>query len=146
MIMEQKNYHCSIAANITPDQAYAGIANVAGWWAKSFKGKALNTGDTFTVQFGKTSVAFEIIEAMQGKKVVWKVTDCYLDWLHDKTEWMGTEIVWEITATDGVTKIDMTHVGLTPVVECYNDCRKGWDGHITGSLLKLVTEGVGKPE
>ena len=146
MIMEQKNYHCSIAANITPEQAYSGIANVAGWWAKNFKGKALNLGDIFTVQFGETNVTFEIIEAIPGKKVVWKVTDCYLHWLNDKTEWNGTTIVWEITTANGMTKIDMTHVGLTPVVECYNDCKKGWDGHITGSLFKLVTEGFGKPE
>jgi hypothetical protein len=106
---------------MTPDEAYAKIANVGGWWAKRFKGKALNMNDTFTVEFGETKVAFEITEAMPGKKVVWKVTDCYLHWLNDKTEWKGTTIVWDITATNGTTKIDMTHVGLKPGIECYND-------------------------
>ena len=144
--MEQTNYHCGISAPISPDQAYANIANVAGWWTKSFQGKALATGDTFTVVFGKTNVAFEIIEANPGHKVVWKVTDCYLDWLTDKAEWKDTTIVWELTPENGGTKIDMTHVGLKPGIECYEDCKKGWDGYIAGSLFKLVTEGAGRPD
>jgi len=144
--MEQKNYHNSIQVNASAADAYAQIANVAGWWAKSFKGKASKTGDTFNVQFGDTRVDFEITEAIPGKKVVWKVTDCYLPWLNDKTEWNNTEVAWNIGTANGKTTIDMTHVGLQPGVECYEACKKGWDGHISDSLFRLVTEGVGKPQ
>ena len=144
--MEQSNYQCSITAPVTPQQAYEGIANVAGWWAKNFRGSALNTGDTFTVQFGKTNVTFEITEAVPGKKVIWKVTDCYLDWLNDKTEWNNTSVLWEITSSNGTSKIDMTHIGLKPKMECYNDCKEGWNGHITNSLSRLLTTGAGAPE
>jgi len=143
--MEKHNYHSNITANVTPQQAYANIANVGGWWAKSFKGSALKEGDTFTVTFGTTSVAFCISEAVPGKKVVWHVTDCYLPWLNDKTEWTNTDIVWELTAQDNATKIDMTHVGLVPGVECYEMCDKGWNGHIYDSLQQLLTKGTGKP-
>jgi hypothetical protein len=144
--MEQQNYHCSIAANITPKQAYANIANVGAWWTKSFKGKALHVGDTFTVQFGETRVDFEITEAVADKKISWKVTDCNLHWLNDKKEWKDTEIVWEISSTNDHTKIDMTHVGLKPGIECYESCRKGWNQYVSDSLFKLVTSGVGKPD
>ena len=144
--MEQKNYHSSIAAKVSPREAFANIANVAGWWTKSFKGKAQNVGDTFTVEFGKTNVAFEITEAIPDKKIVWHVTDCYLDWLKDKTEWKGTDISWEVVPQNNATRIDMTHVGLVPGIECYESCQKGWNQYVTQSLFKLVTDGKGEPD
>ena len=144
--MKQENYHCSFTADVTADQAHANIANVGGWWKRTFRGSALKAGDTFDLDFGETKVAFEITEAVPGKKSVWRVTDCYLHWLKDTKEWKGTEVVWDIASTNGTTKIDMTHIGITPEVECFEDCKKGWDGYIKGSLFKLVTEGVGKPD
>ena len=144
--MEQKNYHNSITAAVTPAQAFAGIANVGAWWAKSFKGRAMNPGDKFTVQFGETKVDFEITEAIPEKRVVWHVTDCYLPWLNNKTEWTGTSVEWDISSNAGATQIDMTHIGLFPGVECYEDCKTGWNGHITGSLHNLLTKGAGQPQ
>ena len=144
--MEQQNYHCSIQVHTTPQAAYQNIANVSGWWAKDFQGSAFNLGDTFKVTFGTTYVVFEIAEAVPGKKIVWQVRDCYLAWLNNKTEWTGTQVVWTITSIGETAKIDMTHVGLTPQVECYNDCKKGWDGHITQSLFNLASKGLGQPE
>ena len=143
--MEQNNYHSSITVNVPAAEAYAGIANVSGWWAKSFKGSALHTGDKFRVEFGTTSVDFEIAEAIPGKKCVWHVSDCHLPWLKDQNEWTGTEVLWELTPQGNATRIDMTHIGLVPEVECYEACEKGWNGHVTGSLLKLLNEGVGEP-
>ena len=123
--MEQANYHSSITTNVTPKDAFANIANVSGWWAKNFNGSAQQAGDTFDVRFGETTVDFAITEAIPEQKIVWKVTNCHLPWLKDKTEWTGTEIVWEIAPQDNATRIDMTHVGLVPAVECYEACEKG---------------------
>ena len=39
----------------------------------------------------------------------------------------------------------MTHVGLTPDKECYEDCNKGWSFYVGESLRKLITEGKGLP-
>ena len=144
--MEQNNYHSSITAPISPAEAFDNIARVDAWWAKSFKGKATEVGDTFRVQFGTTTVDFEISEAIPGKKVVWKVTDCYLPWLNDKAEWTGTNVDWEITPEGTATKIDMTHVGLFPGVECYEACNAGWNEHILGSLNNLINKGEGQPQ
>ncbi len=143
--MEQTNYHSSITTNVTPKEAFANIANVSGWWAKNFNGSAQQTGDTFNVRFGETTVDFKITEAVPGQKIVWHVTDCHLPWLKDKTEWNGTEIVWEIAPQGNATRIDMTHVGLVPEVECYETCEKGWNQHVTHSLAKLLSEGTGTP-
>ena len=144
--MEQNNYHSSITAGITPDEAYAHIANVQGWWARNFTGNASATGDTFTVRFGDTYVEFEIRDAKPGQSVNWYVTGCHLPWLTDKTEWNGTTVNWVITPDAGGVRIDMTHIGLVPEVECFEACQKGWDGHVNGSLHNLMTEGKGQPQ
>jgi len=40
--MEQQNYQGSIAADITPEEAFEGIAQVNGWWAKILKAAPKN--------------------------------------------------------------------------------------------------------
>ena len=77
---------------------------------------------------------------------MWQVTDCNLDRLHDKKEWNGTTVVWDISSDDGgTTRVHMTHVGLVPGVECYDECKRGWDFCVGKSLQKLLAEGTGLP-
>jgi hypothetical protein len=144
--MKKQDYNATISVNATPKETYEKIAKVGDWWAKNFTGKALNENDTFKVRFGETFVDFKITEAIPGKKIVWYVTDCHLDWITDKKEWKDTKVVWEISAKNNATQIKMTHVGLTPEVECYNDCEVGWNGHVKGSLVKFLTENKGQPQ
>ena len=143
--MEQTNYHTGITTSASASAAFAAIANVSGWWAKNFRGNAQKTGDIFTVEFGETNVTFEITEVDPDRKIVWTVTGCNLHWQQDKTEWNGTRIVWEIIPENSDTKVEMTHIGLAPQVECYETCEKGWNHHIKDSLFKLVNEGMGMP-
>ena len=145
-LTEQKNYHSSITANISAEEAYVKISKVNNWWALNFEGSAQKKGDVFTVRFGDTFVTFKIAVAIPGRKFTWYAMDCLLPWLNDKTEWTGTEIVFEISRENNATKIDMTHIGLTPEVECYDQCEKGWDHFIKESLFKFVTEGTGLPQ
>jgi hypothetical protein len=144
--MANKNYTAIISVNATPKVAFEKIAKVDGWWAKKFSGKALNENDTFKVRFGETFVDFKITEAIPGKKIVWHVTDCNLHWINNKKEWRDTQVVWKLTPENGRTQIKMTHEGLVPGVECYNDCETGWNGHVKGSLVAFINENKGRPE
>lgn len=140
--MENKNYHRTITVNASATEAMKKISEVNCWWKKDFSGSAEKLNDIFTVPFGEPSfVDFVVSEIIPGKKAVWKVTDCYLPWFNDKKEWNNTEVVFELSEADGKTQIDFTHVGLVPEVECYNVCEKGWDGHVTESLVKFINEG-----
>src|SRR5260370_35543280 len=58
-----------------------------------------------------------------GKKVVWHVLGSHINFVKDKTEWKGTDIVFEITKKDDKTELRFTHVGLVPAFECYGDCQ-----------------------
>jgi hypothetical protein len=143
--MKQQDYQCSITANVTAEEAFEGINNVSAWWAKHFEGYSESLHDVFTVRFGETFVKFEITGLIPNQRVVWFVSDCNLHWIKNKTEWTGTSIIWEITETGDTTRIDMTHRGLLPEVECFKDCQAGWNDHIKNSLSKYLTEKVGMP-
>ena len=143
LAMTPQDYQSTISANISPKDAYDKIARVSEWWNKAATGHAQKVGDTFKVDFGQTWVEFKIVEAIPDKKIVWLVTDCHLHWLKDKTEWTDTKVVWEIETANGTTNVTMTHVGLTPAVECYGGCETGWNFYVGKSLLQLFTEDRG---
>jgi hypothetical protein len=144
--MQQQDYQRTITANIPPGQAFDRICRVPEWWTQGFTGRAQGLGDTFTVRFGETFVDFRISELVRGKKIVWQVSDSNLHWVKDKKEWNGTEVVWEISSANGTTTLQMMHRGLVPGVECYERCKSGWDFCVGDSLLKLLTEGEGRPD
>jgi len=143
--MEQQDYTCRIEAGITAQEAFQGINEVSLWWATNFEGNSKQINDVFTVHFGETFGTFRIIELVPDKKIVWLCEDCYLDLLKNKQEWKGHKIVWEISAKKAATEIFMTHVGLVPGIECYNDCVKGWDFYLKESLQGFLTRQKGAP-
>lgn len=141
----EEDYKTSITVTVSCDKALAAIANVPGWWANNFKGSAASAGDRFTVRFGETFVDFEIAHPT-AHEVTWKVTDCNLHWQDEKKEWKGTHIIWQVNDTGEGTRIDMTHIGLLPTVQCYADCKKGWTENINKSLLHFINNGKGNPQ
>ena len=144
--MNQQNYECSIAAEFTPGEAFEGVNRVNEWWVKNVEGSSEKLNDVFTVRFsGEVFVTFEVTESIPGEKIAWHVTDCYLPWLKDKTEWNGTSVIFEISPSGDETRVTMTHMGLVPGIECYDGCEAGWNQYFKGSLFKLLTEHAGVP-
>lgn len=145
--MQPKDYQCRISSPVSAEEAFDGIGAVPAWWAIHTEGYTRCLHDVFTVRFDKdkTYVTFEITELVPNRRVVWLVTDCNLHWIGNKTEWTGTSIVWEITPGDDGVRIDMTHHGLVPEAECFQDCQAGWNDHLKNSLKKYLTEHVGMP-
>ena len=139
------DYRCEITAPVTAKDAFEKIARVSDWWAKNVEGHTQHLNDVFTIRWGETFVTFRITEFVPNAKIVWAVTDCYLGWLVDKTEWTGTKAVFELSETDQATTIHFAHEGLLPAVECYESCVKGWDQYVKGSLLQLLTGNPGQP-
>jgi hypothetical protein len=81
----------------------------------------------------------------QVRQVVWHVSDSQINFVKDKSEWKGTDIVFEISKKDGKTALRFTHVGLVPAIECYGDCSGAWGFLINESLRSLITAGKGQP-
>jgi len=87
----------------------------------------------------------KITELVPGKKVVWHVLDSRLNFVKDKTEWNGTDIVFDIAKKDDKTELRFTHVGLVPALACYGDCSDAWGYYIKDRLKRLITTGKGQP-
>ena len=152
--MTKQDYRLSMSAPVSASDAYDKIARVSEWWVKDFQGSARNSGDTFTVRFGgpfvdfkiTEFVDFKITEAVPGSKVVWHVTNCFLPWLKDKTEWNDTDVVFEVSAGQSETTVTMTHEGLVPEVECFESCVQGWNQYFGQSFRQFLNDGCGMPQ
>lgn len=144
--MTGPDYSSSITANITAQEATERINRVADWWTSNFTGALRRVGDAFTVRFGETFVDFLVVELVPARRIVWQVTDCNLHFIVDKKEWKDTSVVFEISSNGALTTVTMTHAGLVPAAECYENCRTGWNFYITQSLQKLLTENQGIPD
>lgn len=144
--MNTSDFNTTLLVGQTPKEAFDAINNVRAWWTENTEGSSQKNGDEFTVRFGDVHVSTQkIVEIIPDKKIVWLVTDSKLNFLKDKQEWTNTKISFEITNSDNKTRINFTHIGLVPNIECYHNCTKGWDQYINGSLFKLLTEGKGAP-
>ncbi len=62
-----------------------------------------------------------------------------------KDEWAGTEIVFRLSP-QGVAgmRLDFEHIGLMPVLECYDMCASSWQ-YCLGSLRQFVETSRGTP-
>lgn len=138
--MTTQDYHKSITTTVSAEEAFAKISSVTSWWTPNIKGSAEHLNDVFTMWVGdRTTVTLQVVEVVPHRKWVWLVTDCQLLWLKDPTEWKNTHIVFEISEENQQTRIDMTHVGLVPGVECYNVCEPGWNRHLKTLAAWLET-------
>lgn len=144
--MKSKDYTTSFTVDQSPEEAFAAINNVRGWWSENIEGGTETLGDEFTYRHQDVHrCTIKVIESIPGKKVVWSVLDNYFNFTEDKTEWKGTKIVFEIKEKGGKTAIRLTHVGLVPEYECFDVCSDAWGTYIRGSLRNLITTGKGQP-
>jgi hypothetical protein len=145
--MNASDYQHRFIVQATPEQVFEAITRVSEWWTINTDGKSQAVGDEFTVQFGDVHLTRQrVTEALAGKRIVWHVTESLLPWLKDLEEWKGNELVFEISATDKGTQLTFTHIDLTPQVECFAQCEKGWNFFLGESLFRLITEGAGLPD
>ena len=136
--MSDQNYTTAFLADQTPEEAFAAINNVRGWWSGEIEGDTDKLGAEFTYRVPDIHYSKQkITEFIPGKKVVWLVLDADLTFVEDKSEWKGTEITFEISKKGDKTEVRFTHIGLVPAYECYSDCSNAWGSLINGSLRKL---------
>lgn len=100
----------------TPEQAYAAINNVRGWWSGNIEGSTDQLGAEFAYRY-----------------------------VADPREWIGSEIRFELEPVENGTRVRFTHLGLVPDFECYENCSSAWGFYINTSLRDLIADGRGAP-
>ena len=144
--MTNRNFTTAFTVDQTPEAAFAAINNVRGWWSEEIQGRTDKSGEDFDYHYSDLHrCKIKVTELVPGKKVAWRVLDNYFSFTEDKTEWTGTEMIFDISGKDGKTEVRFTHQGLVPDYECYDACSDGWRTYINGSLRSLIASGKGQP-
>jgi|SRR5579863_2870426 len=144
--MATKDYTINFTVDQSPVEVFDAINNARGWWSGEIVGATDRLGAEFTytvegVHFTKQKVA----ELVPGKRIVWHVTEAKISFVKDKSEWKGTDIVFEIVRRGDKTELRFTHKGLIPDYECYDSCSNAWGMLVGGNLRRLITTGKDQP-
>jgi Activator of Hsp90 ATPase homolog 1-like protein len=130
----------------TPEEVFAAINNVRGWWSEEIEGPTNELQGEFEYHFQDVHrCKIRVIELIPGQKVVWLVLDNNFNFTADKSEWKGTSMIFDIAKKSIHTEIRFTHKGLVPDYECYEVCNKAWSYYINNSLYDLIATGKGGP-
>jgi hypothetical protein len=146
--MKDHNFTTAFTVDQTPEEAFAAINNVRGWWSgePGIEGSTGKLGDEFTYRYNPHHYSKQkITEFIPGKKVVWLVLDSQLNFIEDKSEWNDTKIIFEIAKKGNKTEVRFSHIGLLPEIECFKACSNAWGSYINGSLRNLIATGTGQP-
>ena len=144
--MSSPNFTVNFLVDKKPAEVFDAINNVRGWWSQAIEGDTNKLGAVFYYHYQDIHrCTLQITELVPGKKVVWRVLQNYFNFVEDKTEWTGTDVVFEIARKGDKTEVRFTHVGLVPAYECYTACSDGWGTYINGSLHSLIATGKGQP-
>lgn len=137
----------SFTVSKTEQQAFEAIKNVRGWWSETIDGSTAALNDEFVYRYQDLHVSRQrLTEVVEGKKMVWLVVDARLNFTTNKTEWTGTEVVFEVSKKGPSTEVRFTHRGLVPELECYDGCSSAWASYVGRSLKQLIEAGQGEPD
>lgn len=143
---EETSYFATYLIEKSPATVFNAIGEVSNWWTPDFKGASKSLGDEFEVSFADIHYSkHRVVESIPFKRIIWLVTDSKLSFVKDQKEWVGTKNIFEIATENGKTRLTFTHLGLQPPLECFENCTKGWQQFIEGSLLPYILTGKGKP-
>jgi hypothetical protein len=125
--MKKQDFTTTFSVDQSPQEVFDAVIDVRGWWSEEIEGRTDKLGDEFEFQYKDFHRSTQkITELIPCKKVVWHISNAQLNFVKDKTEWNGTEVVFQITRKGDKTELRFTHVGLVPAFECYGDCSGAW--------------------
>ena len=121
-------------------EAVTDDTEIGRWWTAVTRSE--RHGDEVQLFMGGDSPAVVVtIEHAPGTgEVTWLVTDCPV-----MADWVGTKPSFSVRPnSDGTSAVEFRHVGLRPALECFDQCRAGWN-HFMPSLHQFLETGEGRP-
>lgn len=143
--MEQQNFTTTITVDQSPSEVFKAINNPRAWWSAEIEGTTDQLNAEWNYHYGDNHKSkMKVTELIPGKKVVWLVEENYFKNAKDQTEWVGNEIVFDISKLGDKTKVTFTQIGLVPSYNCYKSCDWAWTGFVQKSLQSLIKTGKGE--
>ncbi|MCW2264046.1 MULTISPECIES: SRPBCC domain-containing protein [Sphingobacterium] len=144
--MENNNYTSTFKVDKDASTTFKAIKNFRGWWSEEIEGNTEKLGKTFLYHYKDIHLCkLKLVEEIPNVKLVYLVTDNEFNFIKDKTEWVNTKLIFDISNDDEQTKVTFTHEGLTPLDECFEICNDSWANYIQVSLKNLIETGIGNP-
>ncbi len=144
--MKTADYTSTLLVDESPKEAFKAITNMRGWWSEEIEGVTDKLNEEFFYHYKDIHLSkMKLVELVPEQKVVWLVLDNSFNFIEDKSEWVGTKLIFEISKEGDKTKVKFTHEGLVPQDECFEVCNEAWTNYIQNSLRKLITTGKGEP-
>jgi hypothetical protein len=136
---EEDNYNKELIVNASKTEAFSAVSQKVHLWWGEVSNSVSKVGDEFTIDFGDQNWSFRVTEFIPNSKITW---ECIGGNPEFNAEWIGDILYWNIEAIGDTTKISFLQVGLTPEMNCYEICNRGWDFFIE-SLKQYVETGTG---
>ena len=134
------DFRTTFTVDRTPEEVFAAINDVRGWWTGDIQGGSDALGDEFTYRHEDVHRSTQrVTHLVPGRRVEWLVTDAHLSFSADPAEWEGTRVVFDIRPGQDGTEVSFTHVGLSPEAECYESCSSAWGYFVNGRLRRRIT-------
>lgn len=142
-----KSFRTTFLVDRSPKEVFKAVTNVKGWWQGLYEeeiiGKSQRVNEEFTFRAGGGSHYSKqiLIELVPDQKVVWLVTESELSFVEKTDEWNGTRIIFSISKQGSRTKVEFTHEGLIPDLECFHACSSAWQAYLERNFtpIKLIT-------
>ncbi|AYD47047.1 SRPBCC family protein [Arachidicoccus soli] len=132
-----KNYSFDIESHQSAKAVFALLLNIKKWWSgiygETITGKSQKINDEFSFSAGEGMhfTKQKLIELIPYKKIVWEVIASNLSFLENPKEWEHTKLRFDILEKAGnKTKVTFTHQGLSPEIECYEQCSNAWTQYL----------------
>jgi len=144
--MKNQGFSTVLSVPQTPDQAFAAIKDLRGWWNEDIEGESEKVGDELTYRFKDVHrCRLKVVELVPNERIVWEVLENHFSFTRDQSEWLGTRITFDVARAGRATEVRFMHQGLLPEHECYDVCSSAWGTLVKSSLRGLITTGRGQP-
>ncbi|MBG1232121.1 SRPBCC family protein [Aestuariivirga litoralis] len=144
--MTDKSYTKTFRLAQSAEMVFAAITNPRGWWGEGITGETAKLGGEFNYRHMPFHDTTQKITALEpNTRVVWAIVKSAIHFVENKNEWLGTEMIFDISPSKGKTELKVTHRGLDRKLECFDACSGGWDLYLE-SLKDFIETGTGQPD
>lgn len=141
-LLPTPDYTTTFETSASAADCFAAVSDPGRWWDGEVIGSADALGAEFTYSHGGMHRSVHrVTEYVPNKRVAWLVTDSQLGFVNEDQPWTGTTIVFDLEEVEGQTRVTMTHLGLSPDKDCFDQCSFGWDHVIGRSLRQFIATG-----
>jgi uncharacterized protein YndB with AHSA1/START domain len=140
--MTDTSYHADLTVNATIACVFAAVSCVeglSGWWTTDTGGSP-EPGGELRFAFRDGTAVMRVEERTSPGLERWTCLG------HSgQPEWARTTVTFRLTeVSPAATRLEFTHGGLRPQLDCYDQCSTGWT-YLMRSLAAYAETGTGHP-